>query len=87
MLAPQEIMQRVSDRLQLLLPDAAIADVGPDRSLKEFAAFDSVAVLELVVWLESEFGISVDDGEVTPDRFDSVEKIREYVEQQMLSPR
>jgi acyl carrier protein len=36
---------------------------------------DSTGALELIHFLETEFGIKVDDTEMTPENLDSVEKI------------
>ena len=41
---------------------------------------DSIGVLELVTFVGQEFGLSVDPAEITPENFDSVEQIAQYVE-------
>jgi len=48
----------------------------PDEaSFLDEGIVDSVGVMELVAFVEEEFGIKVDDLEVTPDNFDSVSKL------------
>jgi acyl carrier protein len=62
---------------------------GPDDglSLRAAGAMDSVNVLELVLYLESTFGISVDDDEIVPANFDSVAAISGYVERKLAGRR
>ncbi len=58
---------------------------GDDAGLTEATSFrdegivDSTGVLELVAFLESEFGISIDGSEYVPDNLDSIEKIANFV--------
>lgn len=56
--------------------EAALAD---DESLLEKGIIDSTGVLELVTFLESEFGITVEDEELLPDNLDSVNRVGAYV--------
>ncbi|HEX8814393.1 MAG TPA: acyl carrier protein [Terriglobales bacterium] len=44
---------------------------------------DSTGVLELVVFLQETFGITVEDEEVTPDNIESVNKVVAYVERKL----
>jgi acyl carrier protein len=47
---------------------------------------DSTAVVELVIFLQERFGITVEDEEVAvPDNFDSVKNIVGYVEKKLRS--
>lgn len=41
--------------------------------------FDSLDTLRLVVFLEEQFQIQVQDGEMAPENFESVRRISEYV--------
>lgn len=49
-------------------------------SLLEQGVMDSTGVLELVAFLESQFGIAVNDSELVPENLDSVERIVAFVE-------
>jgi acyl carrier protein len=51
-----------------------------DASFLEEGIVDSTGVLELVMFVEETFGITVEDEEIIPDNFDSVEKLARYVE-------
>lgn len=50
------------------------------QSLLDGGIIDSGGVLQLVVFLESEFGFSVQDAEVVRENFDSIRNIANYVE-------
>jgi len=50
-----------------------------DASFLENGIIDSMNVLELVVFVEENFGITVDDQEVVPENFDSVSSLAGYV--------
>ena len=50
-----------------------------DASFLEEGIVDSTGVLELVLFVEETFGITVNDEEIVPDNFDSVEKLTRYV--------
>lgn len=52
-------------------------------SFLEEGIIDSQGVMELVAFVEGAFGISVDDIEITPDNFDSVSKLAEYIQYKM----
>jgi acyl carrier protein len=50
-----------------------------DDSFLQEGIVDSVGVLELVLFVEETFGLTVDDQEITPDNFDSVNKLAHYI--------
>ena len=50
-----------------------------DDSLLERGIMDSTGVLELVAFLESEFGVKVSDEELIPENLDSVTQIVAFV--------
>ena len=61
-------------------------DEGPgwDRvSLLAAGAIDSVNILELILHLESAFGIKIDDDEIAPANLDSIVAISGYVERKL----
>lgn len=51
-----------------------------DMSLIENNLVDSTGVLELVFFLESNFGISVKDTEVVPENLDSIGAMAAFIE-------
>jgi acyl carrier protein len=58
---------------------------GSDDGLKDDSSFldegiiDSTGILELVSFLEEEFGISVEDEELIPENLDSINNVVEYL--------
>lgn len=60
-------------------------DLTDETSFLEEGIVDSTGVLELVMFVEETFGIRVEDEEIIPDNFDSVEKLSRYVERKQSS--
>ncbi|WP_419913682.1 acyl carrier protein [Hoeflea sp.] len=52
--------------------------VSDSESLLENGLMDSTGVLELVAFLESDIGIDIQDNEIVPENFDSIENISNY---------
>jgi acyl carrier protein len=50
-----------------------------DASFLEEGIVDSQGVMELVMFVEEEFQINVDDEDITPDNFDSVSLLADYI--------
>lgn len=50
-----------------------------DDSFLQEGIVDSVGVLELVLFVEETFGLTVDDQDITPDNFDSVNRLAGYI--------
>ena len=50
-----------------------------DQSFLENGIIDSTGVLELVGFLEQQFGITVGDRELLPENLDSVENVSRFV--------
>ena len=65
-----EIVKRVSKN-----------DVPPDpeESLFDSGYLDSFALTDMVGEIEREFGITIPDSDLTPRRFDTIEKIDAYI--------
>ena len=61
----------------------AIAD---ETSLFEGGYVDSTGVLELIVFIESAFRVTVDDAETVPENLDSIARIAAFVERKRLAP-
>jgi acyl carrier protein len=50
-----------------------------DTSFIGEGLIDSMGVMELLTYVQSEFEITVDQSEVTPDNFDSVNKLAAFI--------
>ena len=55
---------------------AALAD---DASLLDQGIIDSTGVLEVIMFIETTFGVTVEDSEMLPENLDSIERIASYV--------
>lgn len=50
-----------------------------DASFLQEGIIDSVGVMDLILFVEENFDVVVDDHEITPDNFDSVNKLTAYI--------
>ncbi len=75
-----EINTKVRDFIahNLLFSDNGFGYDDNDSFLQE-GIVDSVGVMDLVSFVEETFAVTVDDHEITPDNFDSVNKVAQYV--------
>lgn len=71
-----QVKQMIVERLFLNVEPADIPDNAP---LMETYGIDSVALFELVVGLEDEFGVVMDDVDFQIDTFRTVNSIAEFV--------
>lgn len=55
------------------------AGVGDDDSLLMAGIIDSLKMMDLITYLEKEFGVSIDDDELMPENFDSIDAIETFV--------
>lgn len=73
---PEQLRGFVLDNF--LFGDEARIPAG-GASLLGNGVIDSTGVLELIEFLEEEFGISVDDAETVPENLDSLDGLERYV--------
>ena len=74
---------------QFILSNFYVADpelLSDDASLLDLAIIDSTGVLEVITFLEEEYGISVDDTEITPENLETIERIGRFVAQKQMTP-
>ena len=50
-----------------------------DDSLLEKGIIDSTGVLELVEFLQKQYGIRIEDGEIVPENLDSINRLAAFV--------
>ena len=53
--------------------------VGDESSLLEAGVIDSTGAMELVTFLEKEFGIGIDDQDLVPENLDSIAAMTSFV--------
>lgn len=71
-----KIRQFITDNFLFREDRASLTD---SESLLEAGVIDSTGVLELVAFLETEFGLAVGDAEMVPENLDSIGRIVSYV--------
>jgi acyl carrier protein len=54
-----------------------------DTSFLEAGILDSTGVMEVVAFLEQQFGVRVDDDELTPENLDSIASIEAFVSRKL----
>ena len=62
-----------------LVQDSALLPLGNATSLLETGVLDSLSLLRLVVFIQERFGIVVNDVDLVPENFDTVDAICAYL--------
>jgi acyl carrier protein len=62
------------------LPDAQASELETTYDLFGNGVIDSLGLLRFVSWLEQRFDVAVDDVEITPDNFRTIEDVIRFVE-------
>ncbi|PID62280.1 MAG: hypothetical protein CSB44_04075 [Gammaproteobacteria bacterium] len=70
--------QEVLDFIKTLKP--GFPSVGNDTNLLENELLDSVAMMELVLWSEEQYGFTVDTDDLTPENFATLDAIAAYID-------
>lgn len=68
---------------QFIISNFYVADptsLKDDASLLDAGIVDSTGVLEVINFIESEFGVTVDDAEMVPENLDAVNHIVGFVQ-------
>ncbi len=63
------------------MPDMSPDELDSDFDLQTGGAVDSLGLLKLVAWMESEFGVSVDESELGPDSLRTVDSIKAFIDE------
>jgi acyl carrier protein len=56
-----------------------------DDSFLENGIIDSTGVLELIAFLEEQFGLELAESDLTPDNLDSIDKVTRLVESRIMT--
>jgi acyl carrier protein len=56
-----------------------VKTIGDDESLLRTGVISSLGMMEVVEWVESNFGVSVDPNEITEQNFDTLRGIARFV--------
>ncbi len=57
-----------------------VPDIDVDCNLWTEGYLDSTAILELILWLESSYNITIQNEELTPENFATLRNIEEFVQ-------
>ena len=74
-----EVQKKVFDFISSELVKDTTMDFDPSMNLID-SGLDSVAMMELIVWIEDTFNIAIDAEHLTPDNFGTLDAIAAYVE-------
>jgi acyl carrier protein len=66
-------------------PDIKAEEFDDSMNLVDFGIIDSLGVLKLVAWLESDFGIVVQPEELNVEQFSSLKVITEFVDNKLIA--
>lgn len=78
-------MSHIEHNVRQFIADNFILEGDPENlpgaeSLTQSGVLDSMGVLELVMFIEERFGVSVPDEDTIPENLDSVDRIVRYVD-------
>ena len=79
MLQSQEISTRGHQWIVGHFPLAKEIEITPADSLLESGIVDSLGTLEIVMFLEKEFGLVVEDEDMVADHFETIQSIANFV--------
>ena len=77
------IEQRLSAFITKALVTKDAVDLDPAESLLESGVLDSMGVIEVVSFIEKEFGVAVEDEEIVPENFESIRALARFVMSKM----
>ncbi len=72
----QKLRKYILETYLFTTDDSALAN---DDSFLDKGIIDSTGILELVMYLEEEFGLAVADEELLPDNLDSINNLVKFV--------
>jgi acyl carrier protein len=76
MTVEEQIRQYIADNFLFSDDGCQLSD---DASFLEEGIVDSTGVLELVMFVEEIFNVTVEDEEIVPENFDSVSRLATYI--------
>ncbi len=71
----------VRDRVRSFIRESFFLDeIDDDASFLANGTLDSLGIMQLVAFVESEFGVKIPEADLVPENFDSVARVASYVE-------
>ena len=79
---------QILEKLEKIFFTEIAVDLGkkslvPDEDLLEQGILDSIGIMKLIVFIEENFGIQVEDEEIIPENFQSLNSMVAFVGQKM----
>tara|TARA_R110001583_G_scaffold1956_1_gene14640 strand:- start:5844 stop:6101 length:258 start_codon:yes stop_codon:yes gene_type:complete len=68
-----------------LAPDIDPASLPTNIDLLSNGVIDSLSLVRFIIWIEEEYGISMDSIDIAPEDFGSVEKVSTFIELHTVS--
>ena len=76
-----QLVDKIRSFIVAQFPTARGRTLGADDRLLQNGVLDSMGVLNLVGYLEEEFGIEVADEDLVPDNFETLRRLGAFVEE------
>lgn len=70
---------KLIEYIQDQLVPGSLPDLTVDSDLVAEGVLDSTAFMQMVLWFEEQFGVSVEVDEMTPENFGTVRNMAEYL--------
>jgi acyl carrier protein len=81
--ADTETLARIRKFIAQKFPLARRRNITDQDNLLETGVIDSLGVLEIVTFLQEDFSLAVEDDELTPENFQDIRSISQFVEQRL----
>jgi acyl carrier protein len=78
----EELRRFITNNFLFGAEDSQLSD---DESFLEKGLIDSTGVLELVAFVEEQYGISFQDDEITPENLDSINRLIQFLNKKLIS--
>ena len=78
----EELRRFIIDNFLFGVEDSQFSD---DDSFLEKGLIDSTGVLELVGFVEEQYGIRFQDDEITPENLDSINRLIQFLNRKLIS--
>jgi acyl carrier protein len=85
MINSNNIGDRIKSFVLQTFPLARKKALNPKDDLLESGIIDSLGILDLVAFVEKEFGIAVSDEDLLPENFNSVEHLTAFVQNRAVA--
>ena len=79
-----ELQQQIRDFVTTNFYVADPKSLEDRTSLLDHGIIDSTGVLEVIMFIETTFGVTVQDSEMLPENLDSIERIAAFVDRSKL---